>query len=150
MARFVSFVLLAISLISSSAAFPAHVSLAGLSRDELDKIIPRLEAAQPENPPPPLAFNGTKLVNDAQHPWMPLKNGDMRGPCPGLNTLASHGVSHYKHCAGFEPDLNYVLSIFLVMASQLQSRSSTPSKKVRKSRSSVYRFRIPTLNAYRI
>lgn len=93
MARFASFVLLAISLISSTTAFPAHVSLAGLSRDELDRIIPRLEVAKPEKPPGPLAYNGTKLVNDKDHPWMPLKDGDMRGPCPGLNTLASHGVS---------------------------------------------------------
>ncbi|KIJ31934.1 hypothetical protein M422DRAFT_185203 [Sphaerobolus stellatus SS14] len=32
-----------------------------------------------------------KLVNDMDHPWMPLRPGDLRGPCPGLNTLASHG-----------------------------------------------------------
>ncbi|KIJ31529.1 hypothetical protein M422DRAFT_185801, partial [Sphaerobolus stellatus SS14] len=32
-----------------------------------------------------------KLVNDKAHPWMPLREGDQRGPCPGLNTLASHG-----------------------------------------------------------
>ena len=33
-------------------------------------------------------------LNDAAHPWMPLRANDIRGPCPGLNTLASHGVCH--------------------------------------------------------
>ncbi|RXW15720.1 heme-thiolate peroxidase, partial [Candolleomyces aberdarensis] len=36
-------------------------------------------------------FTGLKLVNDRDHPWRPLRNGDIRGPCPGMNTLASHG-----------------------------------------------------------
>jgi len=30
-------------------------------------------------------------VYDAAHPFQPDQPGDMRGPCPGLNTLASHG-----------------------------------------------------------
>ncbi|KAH6891630.1 Chloroperoxidase [Coprinopsis sp. MPI-PUGE-AT-0042] len=42
-------------------------------------------------PPPNLAVNGTKLVNDAAHPYRAPRPGDMRGPCPGLNTLANHG-----------------------------------------------------------
>jgi hypothetical protein len=46
----------------------------------------------PEPPPGPLIFNGTKLVHDEDHPWMPPGEDDIRGPCPGLNTLASHGV----------------------------------------------------------
>jgi hypothetical protein len=50
------------------------------------------EAVYPPPPPPQMEFNGTKLVNDEAHPWMPLREGDVRGPCPGLNTLASHGV----------------------------------------------------------
>ena len=44
-------------------------------------------------PPPALEFNGTKLVNDAAHPYIAPGPGDQRGPCPGLNTLANHGVS---------------------------------------------------------
>ena len=42
-------------------------------------------------PPPPLEFDGAKLVNDAAHPWRAPGPGDQRGPCPGLNTLANHG-----------------------------------------------------------
>ncbi|XP_006456226.1 hypothetical protein AGABI2DRAFT_195436 [Agaricus bisporus var. bisporus H97] len=91
MARLASFVVLAISLVSSTTAFPAYQSLGGLSQREVDDIMPSLEAVKPQDPPPPLVDNGTKLVNDAEHPWMPLRDGDKRGPCPGLNTLASHG-----------------------------------------------------------
>lgn len=50
------------------------------------------DAVYPEPPPPAPIFTGPKLVNDAAHPWEPLRSGDIRGPCPGLNTLASHGV----------------------------------------------------------
>ncbi|KAF8504021.1 Chloroperoxidase [Gautieria morchelliformis] len=74
-----------------AAAFPAHQSLAGLSREELDAVLPMLKHRSPESPPGPLNDTSTKLVNDAAHPWKPLRPGDIRGPCPGLNTLASHG-----------------------------------------------------------
>lgn len=49
-------------------------------------------ARLPPPPPGPLAFKGTKLVDDPAHPWKPLRKGDQRGPCPALNVLASHGV----------------------------------------------------------
>ncbi|KAJ2924549.1 hypothetical protein H1R20_g12538, partial [Candolleomyces eurysporus] len=49
------------------------------------------QGVDPPPPPGPPSFTGTKLVNDADHPWQPLREGDIRGPCPGLNTLASHG-----------------------------------------------------------
>ncbi|KAF8153436.1 aromatic peroxygenase precursor [Crassisporium funariophilum] len=75
----------------SVLAFPAYGSLAGLPREELDKIIPTLMFQTPVPPPGPLNDTSAKLVNDKAHPWMPLRRGDMRGPCPGLNTLASHG-----------------------------------------------------------
>lgn len=91
MVSFVSFVTFSLALASSAMAFPAYASLAGLPREELDRIIPTLQVRDPAKLPPPLKNNGTKLVNDAQHPWKPLRYGDMRGPCPGLNTLASHG-----------------------------------------------------------
>ncbi|RXW14784.1 heme-thiolate peroxidase [Candolleomyces aberdarensis] len=45
----------------------------------------------PPTPPGPPRYTGTKLVNDRQHPWKPVKAGDIRGPCPALNTLANHG-----------------------------------------------------------
>ena len=79
--------------ISSTLAFPSYGSLGGLSGRELDELVARLPQVLPPSPPGPLQFNGTKLVNDADHPWKPLRQGDIRGPCPGLNTLASHGVS---------------------------------------------------------
>ncbi|KAJ3481539.1 hypothetical protein NLJ89_g12202 [Agrocybe chaxingu] len=72
-------------------AFPAYASLAGLSERELNAIIPTLGAREPAPPPGPLPDTSAKLVNDAAHPWKPLRPGDIRGPCPGLNTLASHG-----------------------------------------------------------
>ncbi|KAJ3515015.1 heme-thiolate peroxidase [Coprinellus aureogranulatus] len=77
--------------LSTTLAFPAHQSLAGLSARELNEIIPRLPQTSPGERPPPLEFDGPKLVYDADHPWQPLQPGDIRGPCPGLNTLASHG-----------------------------------------------------------
>ncbi|TFK34379.1 Chloroperoxidase [Crucibulum laeve] len=85
-----SAVLLAFST-GAVTAFPAYGSLAGYSREELDQIIPTLKAQSPTPPPGPLNDTSTKLVNDKDHPWKPLRKGDIRGPCPGLNTLASHG-----------------------------------------------------------
>ncbi|KAF5359269.1 hypothetical protein D9756_003077 [Leucocoprinus leucothites] len=91
MVSFVNFVTLALALTSSAAAFPTYGSLAGLSRDQLDAIVPTLKYRRAADPPPPIAYNGTKLVNDAEHPYQAPQEGDMRGPCPGLNTLANHG-----------------------------------------------------------
>lgn len=48
-------------------------------------------------PPPALTFDGSKLVNDPTHPFRAPRPGDQRGPCPGLNTLANHGV-HLPRC----------------------------------------------------
>ncbi|KAH6899385.1 hypothetical protein BKA70DRAFT_1527097 [Coprinopsis sp. MPI-PUGE-AT-0042] len=45
----------------------------------------------PPSPPTPPIFQGTKLVNDKSHPYKAPKKDDLRGPCPGLNTLANHG-----------------------------------------------------------
>ncbi|KAF9522859.1 heme-thiolate peroxidase [Crepidotus variabilis] len=72
-------------------AFPSYASLAGLSSRELEEIVPTLQFKPPPTPPGPINDTSTKLVNDAAHPWKPLRPGDIRGPCPGLNTLASHG-----------------------------------------------------------
>ncbi|TEB27715.1 aromatic peroxygenase precursor [Coprinellus micaceus] len=80
-----------VSTLSTVLAFPSYGSLAGLSEREIDHLVARLPQVLPPNPPGPLKFNGTKLVNDPAHPWKPLRKGDIRGPCPGLNTLASHG-----------------------------------------------------------
>lgn len=72
--------------------FPSYGSLAGLPDEMLDHLIPRLQFRYPGPPPGPLNDTSTKLVNDQAHPWEPLRPYDIRGPCPGLNTLASHGV----------------------------------------------------------
>lgn len=90
MARFA--VLSSLILAASTLAFPQYGSLAGLSERELEAIIPRLNIAKPPPPPGPLKDDSTKLVNDPAHPFRPARPYiDMRGPCPGLNTLASHG-----------------------------------------------------------
>jgi hypothetical protein len=78
--------------IYGSLAFPSYGTLAGLSRSELDAILPTLKRGVLESPPGPLQDTSAKLVNDEKHPWKPAGKHDIRGPCPGLNTLASHGV----------------------------------------------------------
>ena len=88
--------ILVLVLSVTAAAFPAYQSLAGLTKKELEDIIPTLERRSPESPPGPLNDTSAKLVNDHAHPWKPLEPGDIRGPCPGLNTLASHGVSAFQ------------------------------------------------------
>ncbi|PPR06380.1 hypothetical protein CVT26_004641 [Gymnopilus dilepis] len=80
-----------LALCTFASGFPAHHSLAGLTREQLDEILPTLSFTPPPNPPGPLKDTSAKLVNDAAHPWRPAAPGDIRGPCPGLNTLASHG-----------------------------------------------------------
>ena len=86
-------VILSLSLAANALASPAYQSLAGLSKKERDNVMSTLVFQDPDPPPGPLNDTSAKLVNDPAHPWQPLRPGDMRGPCPGLNTLASHGVS---------------------------------------------------------
>ena len=88
----------ALTFVAVVTGFPAYGSLAGLSIEERDLIISGLQVRHWRADPPPGPLNDTslklvKLVNDQDHPWKPLQPGDIRGPCPGLNTLASHGVS---------------------------------------------------------
>jgi hypothetical protein len=68
-----------------------------MKRQEVEDSSVPGQGVDPPPPPGPLSFDGLKLVNDPDHPWRPLRNGDVRGPCPGLNTLASHGVSSIHH-----------------------------------------------------
>ncbi|KAJ2923960.1 heme-thiolate peroxidase, partial [Candolleomyces eurysporus] len=90
---FVSLTVLLLNLVSVSPtlASPQYGSLAGLSAREWNELIPRLNQVDPPNPPGPLEYNGTKLVHDRAHPFKAPREGDIRGPCPGLNTLANHG-----------------------------------------------------------
>ncbi|KAJ2936545.1 heme-thiolate peroxidase, partial [Candolleomyces eurysporus] len=90
---FVSLTVLLLGLVNLSPAFafPQYGSLAGLSARDLNELVPRLNEVDPPNPPGPLMYNGTKLVHDDAHPFKAPEEGDIRGPCPGLNTLANHG-----------------------------------------------------------
>ncbi|KAJ2925816.1 heme-thiolate peroxidase, partial [Candolleomyces eurysporus] len=85
------FVLLASLLffVSSSFAFPSYADV--LKRQETEDASSPFRPVDPPLPPGPPEFTGAKLVNDPAHLWMPLRDGDVRGPCPGMNTLASHG-----------------------------------------------------------
>ncbi|EJD53342.1 heme-thiolate peroxidase [Auricularia subglabra TFB-10046 SS5] len=68
-----------------------HESLAGLSHEEVEEFARSVNVIGAQPVPPPLTDTSAKLVNDRAHPWLPLLPGQQRGPCPGLNTLASHG-----------------------------------------------------------
>ncbi|KAF8488227.1 hypothetical protein JB92DRAFT_2836365 [Gautieria morchelliformis] len=70
--------LLSVSLADVAVSFPAHQSLAGLTRDKLDHILPCLEYRNPEQPPAPLNDTSVELVNDEDRPWQPLREGDIR------------------------------------------------------------------------
>lgn len=77
-------------------AFPSYQSLAGLSNEEVEHFIRESRDAAvvgAEPPPGPLNDTSSKLVNDADHPYETPGPNDLRGPCPGLNALASHGVN---------------------------------------------------------
>ncbi|KIJ41407.1 hypothetical protein M422DRAFT_226599 [Sphaerobolus stellatus SS14] len=63
----------------------------GLSERDINDFIARNGVAEIPNPPLPLADGSLKLVNDPAHPFIAAGPNDIRGPCPALNTLASHG-----------------------------------------------------------
>lgn len=131
MVGFISFVTLAIALAAPVTAFPAHVSLAGLSREELDMAMSGFGPySTPPPPPGPLEFGGTKLVNDAEHPFMDPKDTDIRGPCPALNTLANHGVCIFRANLSQKSNLTVIHSTSTVMVLTLRQTSSVPPWKV--------------------
>lgn len=76
----------------AALCFPNYASLAGLSARELDYILPQLVVRTLSSPPGPLNDTSAKIVNDPAHPWIAPGPDDIRGPCPGLNTLSNHGV----------------------------------------------------------
>ncbi|KAF8996883.1 hypothetical protein BDQ17DRAFT_1363840 [Cyathus striatus] len=62
-----------ISLVAAiSLGFPQYASLAGLSERNLETILPTLQAQNAHPPPSELNDTSVKLVNDKEHPWMPL------------------------------------------------------------------------------
>ncbi|KIJ34100.1 hypothetical protein M422DRAFT_263899 [Sphaerobolus stellatus SS14] len=89
MAKFATLLLLA--AVRLVIALPAYDSLVGLSERDVNDYIARHGVAHIPNPPLPLADGGIKLVNDPAHPFIAAGPNDIRGPCPALNTLASHG-----------------------------------------------------------
>ena len=78
-----------------TSAFPTYQSLAGWPREEVDLFIREhsksLVGAKPS--PPALKDTSSKLIHDVKHPYIAPGPNDLHGPCPGLNTLANHGVS---------------------------------------------------------
>ncbi|KAF9028894.1 Cloroperoxidase [Hymenopellis radicata] len=52
--------------------------------------------------PPRQTDTGTKPIPDADHPFIAPGPNDMRGPCPGLNTLANHGYISRNGITSFE------------------------------------------------
>ncbi|KAJ2925817.1 heme-thiolate peroxidase, partial [Candolleomyces eurysporus] len=81
-------------LLSDSLAFPNYGDV--LKRGEVEggassRTGGPFRPVNPPSPPRPPRFTGAKLVHDRAHPWKPLRDGDVRGPCPGMNALASHG-----------------------------------------------------------
>ncbi|KAH7100961.1 heme-thiolate peroxidase [Auriculariales sp. MPI-PUGE-AT-0066] len=78
--------------LAQSMSIHPYDSLAGRSDAEVAAFARSYPGAKGAVPvPPPIKDTHSKLVNDAKHPYKSLKRGDARGPCPGLNTLASHG-----------------------------------------------------------
>ncbi|KIJ40007.1 hypothetical protein M422DRAFT_257069 [Sphaerobolus stellatus SS14] len=84
-------VLILIAAVRLAVALPAFESLVGLSERDINEYISLHGVAEIPNPPLPLADGGIKLVNDPAHPFIAAGPNDIRGPCPALNTLASHG-----------------------------------------------------------
>ena len=81
------------SLSSLTHAFPAYQPLFGMTDEEISVFARYNDYVGALPPPGPLQNTSTKLVHDEGHPYIPPGPDDIRGPCPGLNTLASHGVS---------------------------------------------------------
>ena len=118
------------AFVARVVAFPSYASPAGLSERELEEVSGGWDPTLPGKPPGPMKFTGTKLVNDWLHPYLPPGPLDIRGPCPGLNALANHGVRYLAgDCLVLASDL--CDSTSLEQASQSPRRLSTRAWKVR-------------------
>ncbi|TFL01755.1 Chloroperoxidase [Pterulicium gracile] len=80
-------IIVAFLLVLNVLAFPSY-------SDKAIHLDPRQDekyAGTPIEFPPRMAFTGAKRIPDAAHPFIAPRPNDLRGPCPGLNTLANHG-----------------------------------------------------------
>ena len=87
---------------------PNYASLAGMSHEDLALYERSIKVVGAQPLPPPIKDTSFKLIYDKKHPHHKAGKKDQRGasylhrlrltltlsagPCPGLNTLASHGV----------------------------------------------------------
>jgi Peroxidase, family 2 len=124
-------VLLATLVSSASLAcgFGHYASPRRVYGSEIARELPQPASVFPGMTPGPLEFTGTKLVHDAMHPYIAPGEGDQRGPCPGLNVLANHGVC-IGHWIAKQWNANNSNSIFLETASPPQLNLSKLYKKV--------------------
>ncbi|KAI9573992.1 hypothetical protein HD554DRAFT_2054429 [Boletus coccyginus] len=80
-----------VALVPYALGFPEYRSLTGLSPEKVRVVVRTFSSTPSAQPvPPPIKYTAAKLVYDAAHLFQPDQPGDIRGPCPGLNTLASH------------------------------------------------------------
>ncbi|KAF9518128.1 hypothetical protein BS47DRAFT_1389304 [Hydnum rufescens UP504] len=70
-----------------------RITLVGMTDEQMDVFARSNPHAGALPPPGPLQNASAKLVNDTEHSYIPPSPRDIQRPCPGLNTLASHGVS---------------------------------------------------------
>jgi len=82
-----------IALPSNFNDLPEWVSLAGLSNEHVALVTRNMVHRGASAPPAQIKDTSAKLINDRFHPFIAPGPNDIRGPCPGLNTLANHGVS---------------------------------------------------------
>ncbi|KZV85624.1 hypothetical protein EXIGLDRAFT_775354 [Exidia glandulosa HHB12029] len=76
---------------ASARSIAPHAPLIGRTDEEIEASARSYPGGGPQPLPPPIKDTCVKLVYDAAHPFMKPTKGQMRGPCPGMNTLANHG-----------------------------------------------------------
>jgi hypothetical protein len=135
MARFFAPLIVIIPLAAKLAlCFPAYGSLAGLSDEEIDRIIPTLRHRDAELPPGPLKDTSisTELVNGKSHPWQPLRNGEMEIYVDHVLDLTCSHLTGYVYLLAFMTEVFTVLFIsgFLGMILQPPLRSLMRLKRV--------------------
>ncbi|KAH7102097.1 heme-thiolate peroxidase [Auriculariales sp. MPI-PUGE-AT-0066] len=91
---------------------PDYASVAGLTHEEVELYERSIKVVGAQPLPPAPTDTSFKLVHDKNHPFVKAKSGDQRGPCPGLNTLASHGYLPHNGVATPAQIMNAVMEGF--------------------------------------